>query len=97
MDVTVKIEGQPRIPMKLAHDGCEHVTSRDETIKCPECAGAPLMIHGKGEGARTRDSITQPAYCNYCGEVVGTIRAKFQTIFGIEEDNRVLNGRFKVY
>jgi hypothetical protein len=66
---------------------------------CPLCKAEPLKVAGLAGGKRyeSRDTIACNAYCLGCKEQVGTIRVVVSTIFGIEEDERVLNGPWKVY
>lgn len=45
----------------------------------------------------TRDTIAGDADCGGCGKPVGRLVVTFSTIFGIEEDSRVANGRSRVY
>ena len=45
-----------------------------------------------------RDTVEGDALCNVCEAPIGRITVKFSTIFGIEEDARVLSGRYgRVY
>jgi hypothetical protein len=43
------------------------------------------------------DTHYATAHCAECGARVGRLAAKVDTIFGIDEDDRVLNGRPRVY
>jgi hypothetical protein len=66
---------------------------------CPKCkAPKPLVVVGR-DGSRHHDHDTYhaDATCKKCGETIGDLRAKVSTIFGIEEDERVLHGRPRVY
>jgi len=65
---------------------------------CPLCKHEPFQVSGKnGTTEQSRDSITQDAVCRACDEVVGKVKVTFDTIFGIEEDERVLGGPHKVF
>ena len=65
---------------------------------CPLCKADPFHVSGKaGTTHKERDSIKQEAVCRSCDKVIGHVRVTFDTIFGIEEDERVLNGRCRVY
>ena len=43
------------------------------------------------------DTVSGDAFCARCNEPAGRMVVKVQTIFGLEEDMAVLNGRFRVY
>jgi hypothetical protein len=64
---------------------------------CPGCEAEPF--HVRGGGLRPHDDRTWIAngYCADCGDPVGYIYATADTLFGIEEDERVLRGRPRVY
>lgn len=64
---------------------------------CPGCAAEPFLI--KGHGARRHDERTHRAgaRCVSCDDPVGYVYARVDTIFGLEEDERVLHGRCRVY
>jgi len=55
-----------------------------------------LVVRG-GEVTIGHDTYTAPCQCCDCDEIIGTLVVKVSTIFGIEEDARVLNGRYRVY
>lgn len=80
---------------KLPFNGADHVAVKD--LLCPSCK-APLRAKGTdGPQLRDRDTYSSRAVSTCCGEAVGTICAQVSTIFGIEEDERVLHGRCRVY
>ena len=56
-----------------------------------------MQVQGNGESVESRDTYRADAHCLACGETIGVLRVKMSTIFGIEEDKRVLNGRCRVY
>ena len=67
---------------------------------CPKCKAHPLQVQAAGRGIyeTTYDTYVADAVCEDCGEPVGTLRVKMPTIFGIEEDERViLQSGCKVY
>jgi len=65
---------------------------------CPACgAKAPILVAGCGTHTTTHDTFVASAKHVGCGERIGRIEAKVDTIFGIEEDERVLHGRARVY
>lgn len=60
------------------------------------CGGEHLVVRG-GEPTIDYDTYTSKAVCAACGEHLGELKVKVSTLFGIEEDRRVLNGRYRVY
>jgi hypothetical protein len=67
-------------------------------VGCPHCK-TPSPIDVRGKGIRSHDHDTYYADAEHigCGGSLGQMRVKVDTIFGIEEDERVLNGRCRVY
>lgn len=78
---------------KLPHSSADHVMPEG---KCPECGQEEWKVQG-GETTRGHDTYSAPARCVLCGERVGTLVVKMDTLFGLEEDERVLHGRARVY
>lgn len=65
---------------------------------CPKCKVAPLGVHGRGKRIGDDDRhYVSDAFCHTCSERIGTIKAFPSTIFGLEEDERILYGRCRVY
>lgn len=64
--------------------------------KCPSCA-LPLRVGGSGRRIGGHDYYLSTAGCLNCGTVVGELKLTVSTIFGLEEDERVLCGRCRVY
>lgn len=80
------------------HDHADRVVVDHAT--CPKCKLNPLPVRGQGKSIdpnSPRDTYRADAICCGCGAPVGVLRVKVETIFGIEEDDRVLNGRCRVY
>lgn len=63
---------------------------------CPVCKRA-LHVRGAGKRIASRDTYEADGFCASCGAPLGTIVAQVSTIFGLEEDERVLAGPWKVY
>ncbi len=63
---------------------------------CPLCRATPFVVSGRGhivhEGARFAVAVSR---C--CRERVGDLKVEHETLFGHEEDERVLMGRCRVY
>ncbi len=75
--------------------GAEHVVAGGE---CPHCNEPDLKVAGvKGTMVRGHDTYTADAGCIMCNTVLGKLIVTVNTLFGIEEDERVLNGRCRVY
>jgi hypothetical protein len=64
---------------------------------CPGCGATPLVVQGHGRHRYTRDTFRVDGTALCCGDPVGHIYATMDTIFGLEEDEAVLNGRARVY
>lgn len=72
----------------------------------PLCAGgcmghpsgpARLLVTGEGRHTTGHDSEAAAAVCLDCRRQVGQIEVTSETIFGVEEDLRMLRGRCRVY
>lgn len=79
---------------KLPYPTAQHV---DVSGACPKCDASPWRAQGAGDRQRGHDTIDERCRCLECGAIVGRIVVTVDTIFGIEEDERVLNGRCRVY
>jgi hypothetical protein len=84
--------------------GTERVSSLPESERwidvsghCPSC---DLDLRVIGDVTRQKighDTVDAPALALCCGTEVGTVHVELSTIFGLEEDERVLHGRARVY
>lgn len=63
---------------------------------CPHCEAEPFKAQGRGM-SHDHDTYYAQARCLGCDKAVGQIELHVSTVFGIEEDERVLNGRCRVY
>ena len=61
------------------------------------CACGSFLVNGLGASIEDRDTYVADAVCYDCRAARGKMRVVVDTIFGIEEDERVLNGRARVY
>jgi hypothetical protein len=93
MKITVSVGGAKRAATR-PFETADHVMVAGV---CPLCGIEPFKVRGTGVSRNDHDSYYADAECVACSKFVGTIRAKFDTIFGIEEDERVLNGLYEVY
>lgn len=71
-------------------------TAKAKGATCPAC-GVPLRVLGNGRRIGGHDFYTSNAFCAACRAQVGEVRAYVSTVFGLEEDERVLHGRCRVY
>ena len=62
----------------------------------PPDRSEPMQLRGRGPHCDDR-SCSAVAVHVRCGAEVGYLLVEFDTIFGLEEDARVLNGRPRVY
>lgn len=92
MKITLALDSGVRI-CALPYEGCEHVLPAG---CCPFCGDDDWRVQG-GAISHDRDTYRCQAWCLACGAGVGELRAKVSTIFGIEEDEAVLNSRCRVY
>lgn len=78
----------------------------DDIEKCPFCehkngevlgVKMKFKVHGRHKRIESHDTYASDAHALCCGKQVGTLRVKMNTVFGVEEDERVLSGPWKVY
>ena len=93
LKITITLKDGRKVKAKLPY---EHASDAVTDVQCPN-GGHFLAAHGIGTPQVEYDTMTSPARCCGCGERIGTITVKVNTLFGIEEDERMLNGRFRVY
>ncbi len=92
MKITVRLSDGQVIEATCPFEGSQAV---DTNATCPRCS-EPLRVFG-GETAHDHDTYSAPAHCLACRNAIGTIRVRVSTLFGIDEDDAVLNGRPRVY
>lgn len=97
----------PRRECRQPYENAAHVLAEG---RCPRCddylcnpaAGAKFVEHFKvagGDPSASKDDRAweAPAVCLACKAIVGVLRVEPGTLFGVTEDERVLNGRWRVY
>lgn len=102
MKITIVLSDGSRKPAHLPYDGATHVVC---SIDCPHgCAPVVvagiknlLKISGTGINRTSHDCYFADAVALCCKKRIGTIETKVETIFGIEEDERVMSGPWRVY
>ena len=58
----------------------------------------PFVVQGQGARRHgTQDTLRANGVAKCCGDSVGYIYAQTDTLFGLEEDSAVLDGRARVY
>lgn len=96
MKITVHINGKT-YAAKPPYADADHVevSGIDE---CPACHHRGILkVSGKGNHIDGHDTYKAEGIALCCKVFIGAIRVKVSTIFGLEEDSRVLNGRCRVY
>jgi hypothetical protein len=93
MNVTVEIQGSHRwtsLP--------ESERWIDVQGQCPACNSEEFRVIGDVTRQKIgHDTVKAPALALCCGAEVGEVHVELSTIFGLEEDERVLHGRARVY
>lgn len=85
----------PRVSATLPHHDADHVTVPGA---CPNCGATPFAVAGvKGSMVTGHDTMISDAGCTACKRVTGRLVVTVSTIFGIREDQAVLQGRCRVY
>jgi hypothetical protein len=85
-----------KLELKLPFEGADHVVS--EKARCPHCGSTPLKVAGKNQRPSSDDRAWESdGYALCCKLYLGTIRAEAETLFGVREDQAVLNGPWRVY
>ncbi len=83
-----------RVERDMPAPGAPDVTFE---VACPACQASQLVLRGDGAKPAGRDAYVARAIALCCKASVGTLRVEVDTLFGIEEDEAVLQGRARVY
>jgi hypothetical protein len=93
MKIHVTVNEQ-RLAARHPYADADHVLV---DVACPSCAyAAPLKVRG-ASSTHDHDTHRASAIALCCDATIGTMEVKVDTLFGIEEDRAVLNGRCRVY
>ena len=66
--------------------------------ECPYCKAMPFHAAGvKGTMVKGHATLTSDAGCIGCKVVTGKLVVKVNTLFGIEEDERVMRSGVRIY
>ena len=95
MKITIVTKGGT-FKARLPYKGADSVFVSREAHDCPETGGDEISVYG-GTTHNDHDTHYAKCYCRVCGESVGQIQVKVKTLFGIDEDRAVLQGRPRVY
>jgi hypothetical protein len=98
MKITLKLPDGAKRVATVPFTGAEHVIVNNTECPNPECRGYSVRGNGKNR-IETDWTEEEDAVCaaGACGEPRGRLYVVLETLFGREEDNRVLNGRWRVY
>lgn len=95
MKIFVLYDGK-RVLAKLPHPEADHV--RIEGEPCPKCSAKPWGAVGAGRRPSKDDRAWEAdGHCTECKAHIGIIRVETNTLFGVREDQAVLQGRCRVY
>lgn len=95
MKITLVSAGR-RLHAELPYYGADYVLV-PQLQQCPGCHDA-LKVKGLVATVHhDHDTYYADAVCISCKHAVGELQTQVSTIFGIEEDEAVLNGRARVY
>jgi len=93
MTITVTIDGKPH----AAHEPFKGGPVVHVNVPCPACKREPPLLVSGWRSHRGHDTVTARAVARCCDTDIGTIAVKMSTIFGLEEDERVTAGPWRVY
>lgn len=93
MKIIIRLPGGDVLPARLEDGGSAVVVA-----SCPSCGADAARVRGLGVTHHDHDTYYAAARALCCGETIGTMETRVDTIFGIDEDERVLlRGRCRVY
>lgn len=83
--------GRDVVEIRVDSDGIATIAT------CPACKASPARVGGAGITGNDHDHYFADGRCMVCDAPIGIIETKISTIFGIDEDEAVLEGRPRVY
>ena len=96
MKVTLTIQGVE--VLELAEAPAPGASAVAFAGSCQLCGASPFYVAGAGKRIESHDTYAAEASCLACKGRVGVLRVQLSTIFGLEEDERVIHGSAcKVY
>jgi hypothetical protein len=96
MKITLKLPDGSSRRASVPYAGCEFVIVNNSECPNSKCRGYSVRGNGKNRVQSQYDE-EEDAVCAACFTPRGRIHVKLDTLFGRDEDNRVLNGRCRVY
>jgi hypothetical protein len=94
MKIRLHISDQPARACRTPFEDADHVLVEGA---CPECGAEPFKARGLGRRVAAHDTYAAHAVGLCCRKPVGELRTTVSTLFGIDEDERVLNGPWRIY
>ena len=89
--------GGPVYKVAPPFDGADHAVV-EGLDACPGCkAKAPVKVAGSGRRIESHDTYAADAVTLCCKGWVGTLRAKCDTLFGLEEDEAIGRLGVRIY
>lgn len=96
MKITLKMPDGKRATCRLPFVGAESVVTKVVCGHNGECLSH--FVRGNGQNrTETQYEEEEDAVCVLCKTPRGRLHVKLDTLFGRDEDQRVLNGRYRVY
>ncbi len=93
MKISIRLPDGRAISARLEEGGAAVVVPT-----CPSCGADAARVRGLGVTHHDHDTYYARARGLCCTQVIGTMETTVDTLFGIEEDERVLlHGRCRVY
>jgi hypothetical protein len=94
MKIRLHFATEPARNCRQPHKNADHVFVSGA---CPECNAKPFKVRGLGRRIAAHDTYAAYAKTLCCDKRVGELRVTVGSIFGLEEDERVLRGPWRVY
>lgn len=97
MKITLTLNNGDVRSAKRPYENADHAVASGA---CPGCKAEPFKVAGCGKSIdpdRRHDTYRADAVCIACSGHVGILRVKVDTLFGIEEDERVASMGIRIY
>ena len=91
---TTLVMADGRHKVVTPYEGAAYANVPD--VDCPHCK-KPLQVQGTGKHIDSYDTYAATAICTACEKAVGKLEVKVNTLFGLEEDERVFSMGVKIY
>ena len=87
--------GDLTIDLPVPPEGQKYILA--ERVECGKCGRRPMRIICGEAHIHSYDEYEARAACGHCGGGCGKVIVRVRTLFGLEEDRAVLEGRPRVY